>query len=134
MPHHSCACLILYSDFIGSKPTRWCGMGRQKGTAEKVLLPEQIAQLAAELREKMPDIVKGAISVAPGSMFNEMATYSFSPCVIQQKPCNCGIMSLRLRQFFWPLRQAPYEGFYFGLCMGSWTHVLPVPVATDPLQ
>ena len=51
-------------------------MGRRKGNVEKVLDPKQVTAISSSLQKAMPDLVKGAISVDPGKMFNQYASFS----------------------------------------------------------
>ena len=54
-------------------------MGRLKGIVEVTLEGTEVSQVAADLKQAMPDVVKGAVSVDAGKMFDEYASHSFPP-------------------------------------------------------
>ena len=51
-------------------------MGRSKGSGEINLEEKDAAQVAQSMKENMPDLVKGAMQVAPKNLFLELATDS----------------------------------------------------------
>ena len=51
-------------------------MGRQKGIVELILDEKQVGQVAADIKAAMPDMVKGALSVAPEKLFGEASLKS----------------------------------------------------------
>ena len=77
-----CTCVCAYMEPQQSTdPSAYLheAMGRLKGIVEVTLNGTEVSQVAADLKQAMPDVVKGAVSVDAGKMFDEYASHSFPP-------------------------------------------------------